>query len=275
MKILSTVQALQEWRGVLRGSVGFVPTMGALHRGHIALMDAAKARCDHTLASIFVNSKQFGVNEDLSRYPRPLADDIALLESAGVNALFAPEAEELYPNGFATTVSVARMDEMLCGAHRVGHFAGVTTVVALLFSLTRPHAAFFGEKDFQQLAILTRMNADMRLVEEMVGIPTVREADGLALSSRNRYLSAEERRIAPRLYHTLCAVRQAGGGVAQCKAAAAQLEAEGFAVEYLEMRDTTTLAITEHTANARIFVAARLGTTRLIDNVAAGIAIGS
>jgi pantoate--beta-alanine ligase len=268
MKQFSTIQALREWRQTLTGRVGFVPTMGALHHGHIALVKAAKSQCDHSVVSIFVNPKQFGANEDLSRYPRPLTQDVAMLEAAGVDALFIPSEAELYPNGFATTVSVTGMDSVLCGAHRAGHFTGVTTVVALLFSLTRPHRAFFGEKDFQQLAILTRMNQDLRLVDEIVGIPTVRETDGLALSTRNRYLNAEERRIAPLLYQTLCRLRDEGAGAEQCAAAATALQHQGFTVDYLDMRDAKTLALSNSPTNARLFVAARLGTTRLIDNLA-------
>jgi pantoate--beta-alanine ligase len=275
MLSITTLSKLRHVRHSLQGTVGFVPTMGALHAGHMALIEAAKAQCDHVIASIFVNPKQFGVNEDLSRYPRTLAEDTALLEAAGVTALFTPDAAELYPEGFATTVAVYGLDDMLCGAHRPGHFAGVTTVVALLFSLIRPDAAFFGEKDYQQLAIIRQMNRDLRLVENIIGVPTVREPDGLALSSRNRYLSGDERRIAPLLYQTLCALRDvipAKAGIQNIhplfEQAKTTLLASGVAsVEYLDMRDATTLQPATSPHNARLFIAARLGTTRLIDNI--------
>lgn len=272
MQIIAHVDALRDERARLRGSVAFVPTMGALHAGHIALVEAAKAHADHVIVSIFVNPKQFGVHEDLSHYPRPLEQDVALLRGAGVALLFTPADAELYPQGFATTVQVDALTDVLCGAHRAGHFAGVATVVSLLFSLTRPDVACFGEKDYQQLAIISRMNDDLRLVPRILAVPTVREADGLALSSRNRYLSAQERIIAPVLYQTLITTRtQIHAGVTVSDAlhnAQESLLQAGFTrVDYCEMRDATTLQTTTNPTNARVFVAAWLGTTRLIDNL--------
>src|ERR1700722_5312636 len=183
--------------------VGLVPTMGALHAGHMALVAAARARCQRTVASIFVNPKQFGPREDFSTYPRPESDDLAKLTQAGADLAFIPAVEEIYPEGFATTISVGGPSEGLCGAHRPGHFDGVATVVAKLLIQAAPDAAFFGEKDYQQLMVVRRMTQDLNLPVEIVGVPTVREADGLALSSRNVYLSAEERRLAPDLHRVM------------------------------------------------------------------------
>lgn len=273
MKIFTTPHEIKAYRASLNGSVGFVPTMGALHRGHMSLVAAAKETCDHVIASIFVNPLQFGAHEDLSRYPRPFEQDMALLQEAGVDALFAPTPDTLYPQGFATHIHITNgMDTVLCGAHRAGHFAGVCTVVALLFSLTHPTHAFFGEKDFQQLTILRQLNRDLHLVEHIIGIPTMREADGLALSSRNRYLTPEQRAIAPALYATLCHLRD-HLSVDNSKELLAwgknELLARGFtSVDYMEMRDSTHLTPATSPHNARLFAAAALGTTRLIDNIA-------
>jgi pantoate--beta-alanine ligase len=253
--------------------VGLVPTMGALHSGHLALVAAAQVQCRRVVVSIFVNPKQFGPREDFSAYPRPEADDLAKLSAAGADLAFIPTVEEMYPDGFATTISVGGPSEGLCGAHRPGHFDGVATVVAKLLTRAAPDAAFFGEKDYQQLMVVRRMTRDLDLPVEIVGVPTVREADGLALSSRNVYLTAEERRVAPNLYRML---RRAAGEIAAgaqprpiLRQASTELSGSGFAVEYLELRDAASLApLSELPATAaRLLAAVLLGRTRLIDNV--------
>ena len=255
-------------------TVGLVPTMGALHNGHMALVRAAQAACDRVVATIFVNPKQFAPHEDLGSYPRREAADLDMLRGAGVDLAFVPAAEEIYPPGFATIVRVAGLTEGLCGAHRAGHFDGVATVVTKLLLQSLPDAAYFGEKDYQQLMVVRRLVRDLDIPVRIEGVATWREPDGLALSSRNAYLSPEERRIAPELARVL---RQVAAGLARDPAAVAreaargvaQLEAAGFAVEYLEIRDAETLApvTAEVTAPSRVLAAARLGRTRLIDNV--------
>jgi pantoate--beta-alanine ligase len=244
--------------------------MGALHAGHLSLIHAAKAHSDIVIASIFVNPKQFAAGEDFSRYPRTLAADIEMLSQAGVDAVFIPEAQMLYPSGFSTQILTSGMDNVLCGAHRQGHFAGVTTIVGLLFALVRPDYAFFGEKDYQQLAIIRRMNQDIPLAGEVIAVPTMREPDGLALSSRNRYLNAEERALAPMLYQQLQHIAECSTD-ASLQSMIAQsadiLTKAGFALDYLEARMVDSLALAKQKAGARLFIAARLGTTRLIDNL--------
>jgi pantoate--beta-alanine ligase len=261
-----------DWRG--KGdSVGLVPTMGALHAGHLALVAAARARCRRVVVSIFVNPKQFGPREDFTAYPRPEADDLAKLAAANADLAFIPTPDEMYPEGFATTISVAGISEGLCGAHRPGHFDGVATVVAKLFTQVAPDLAFFGEKDYQQLMVVRRMARDLDLPVEVVGVPTVREPDGLALSSRNVYLSAEERRVAPRLQAVM---REAAAAIVNGDAPSAVLARAvlwlgeaGFAVEYVELRSAETLAplSTTPTIPARLLAAVHLGKTRLIDNI--------
>jgi pantoate--beta-alanine ligase len=253
--------------------IGLVPTMGALHVGHLALVAAAQARCRRTIVSIFVNPKQFGPREDFSSYPRPEADDLDRLSKAGVDLAFMPAVEEVYPQGFATTISVGGPSQGLCGAHRPGHFDGVATVVAKLLIQAAPDAAFFGEKDYQQLMVVRRMARDLDLPVEIIGVPTVREADGLALSSRNVYLSAEERRVAPNLYRMLQQVADdIAGGAAPAPIlhrATTALMQLGFRVEYLEMRDAASLQplSAPPVAPARLLAAVHLGKTRLIDNI--------
>jgi pantoate--beta-alanine ligase len=261
-----------------KGPVALVPTMGALHEGHLALVREAKARATSVVVSIFVNPTQFGPNEDLDAYPRQLAEDSRLLEAEGVHLLWAPPVEEVYPEGFATTVSVRGVSEGLCGASRPGHFDGVATVVAKLFNQVRPDIAVFGEKDWQQLAVIRRMARDLDLtqprVESIIGLSTVREPDGLALSSRNRYLSPDDRQRAAALPR---AMREAIGRIERGEHVSAVLLAlkqaivdGGFAsVDYAELADAETLELLPELGKrpARLLVAARIGGTRLIDNM--------
>jgi pantoate--beta-alanine ligase len=264
------------WRRARTGArVGLVPTMGGIHDGHLALIDAARAACDHVVVSLFVNPTQFGPAEDFDGYPRDAAGDARLIAAAGADVLFAPEAEEVYAPRFATTVSVSGVSQGLCGGYRPGHFDGVSTVVAKLFGQVRPDAAWFGEKDYQQLQVIRRMTEDLDLGVAVESVPTVREADGLAMSSRNRYLTAEERRVAPQLFAILSQAAEsiAGGDAAAqcCAAAVAALGEAGFAeIDYVEARDAETLEPVTGTATrpARVLGAVRLGSARLIDNVA-------
>lgn len=253
--------------------VVLVPTMGALHVGHLALVAEARRIGRRVVASIFVNPTQFGPNEDFSRYPRDLEADLALLGQAGADAAWTPAVETMYPPGFATRIDVAGLTDGLCGPFRPGHFSGVATVVTKLLNQVGPDVALFGEKDFQQLRVIQQAVADLDLAVEIRGVPTVREADGLALSSRNRYLTPEERAVAPRLHAVLADIAAAtrggspvAGPVADGRAA---LEAAGFQVQYLAVCDTQTLAQVDRVeAPARVLTAAFLGRTRLIDNVA-------
>ncbi|WP_246696577.1 pantoate--beta-alanine ligase [Methylobacterium planeticum] len=255
-------------------SVVLVPTMGALHAGHLALVAHAKAIGRRAVVSIFVNPTQFGPNEDFARYPRDVAADLAELAGPGADAAWTPEVETMYPPGFATRIAVAGLSEGLCGSVRPGHFAGVATVVTKLLNQVRPDIALFGEKDFQQLQVIRRAVRDLDLGVEIRGVPTIREADGLALSSRNRYLDAAERAVAPRLHAVLAriaaALREGAAAAPLLAEGVAELSAAGFGpVQYLEVRDAETLAPLERVAGpARVLAAAYLGRTRLIDNVA-------
>jgi pantoate--beta-alanine ligase len=280
---LDTVRTIADLRSRIAGwrkageRVGLVPTMGALHAGHMALVRTARAGCDRVVASIFVNPKQFAPNEDLASYPRREAADLDMLRAAAVALVFMPAVDEIYPPGFATTVRVADLTDCLCGAHRSGHFDGVATVVTKLLLQSLPDIAYFGEKDYQQLLVVRRLARDLDIPVHIAGAPTVREADGLALSSRNAYLSPQERRVAPDLARILRRIAAAlsaepaaiGRETARGRA---DLEGAGFAVEYLELREADTLApVTETvTAPARVFAAVHLGRTRLIDNLPIG-----
>ena len=256
-------------------TVGLIPTMGALHEGHVSLVEGALARGDAPVASIFVNPTQFGPNEDFAAYPRDEAGDFARLEAAGCRIVFAPDKEEMYPAPMLTTVKVTGVTDGLCGPFRPGHFDGVATVVTKLLMMAMPDRGYFGEKDYQQLQVIKTMVRDLAMPIEIVGMPTVREPDGLAMSSRNRYLSPAERTTALHLHRQMTAVATAvRDGKASCTAAttaASQaLLAAGFdKVEYLTVVDAESLQPLERVAGpARVIAATRLGRTRLIDNIA-------
>lgn len=261
------VRRVDELRALVRGwggSVGLVPTMGALHAGHLSLVRAAKAGADRVIVTIFVNPKQFNSAEDLAKYPRTEAADAALLAPLGVDAVFVPDPEEVYPPGFASEVTVQGVALPLEGALRPGHFAGVATVVAKLFGMTLADRAWFGEKDWQQLQVIRRMVADLNIPVEVIGHPTLRDPDGLAMSSRNARLSPRARAIAPALHHWM--QRMAAGEAG----AEAGLLAAGFErVEYLEFRDAETLGPPIPGRPRRLLAAAWLEGVRLIDNIAA------
>lgn len=256
-------------------NIAFVPTMGNLHEGHLDLVRKARTLCDVVVVSIFVNPLQFGANEDLDAYPRTLAADKEKLFSEGVQILYAPDVSDIYPHGMAaqTQVHVPDLGDTLCGRNRPGHFDGVTTVVSKLFNIVQPDVAIFGEKDFQQLSIVKRMVTDLCVPVEVIGVTTHRDEDGLALSSRNGYLSPDQRRIAPVLHQTLNSCREAIAcgfdNFLQLEShARMKLLQAGFEPDYFEIRDARSLqAVTESTEEIAILAAARLGNTRLIDNV--------
>lgn len=273
MKIIHTIQELRDWRREA-GSVAFVPTMGNLHEGHLALVREAARRADQVVVSIFVNRLQFGQGEDFDRYPRTLEQDAAKLAGEGVAVLFAPSEQELYPNvAQQYNVEPPNLQNELCGAFRPGHFRGVATVVAKLFNIVEPDYACFGKKDYQQLVILQGMAADLNFRMEIVPVDIGRAADGLALSSRNQYLSEAERKQAPQLYRELQAVARAveNGNrdyAALEQQAAANLKQAGWQVDYVEIRHAGNLQVA-HVGDSELVVlaAARLGNTRLIDNI--------
>ncbi|MBX9992620.1 pantoate--beta-alanine ligase [Phreatobacter oligotrophus] len=253
--------------------VGLVPTMGALHAGHVSLVEAARRSADRVIVSIFVNPTQFAPNEDFAKYPRTFQSDLDILSEVGTEAVYAPEVPTMYPPGAATTVSLTGPATAgLEDVSRPFHFAGVATIVAKLLIQAGPDVAVFGEKDFQQLAVIRRMAADLDLPVDIIGGATVRDADGLALSSRNRYLSAEERATAPVLHRTMLGVAKAlGDGLSPAEALAegrAAITAAGFDLDYLELRAADDLGDPHPGVPWRLLVAARLGATRLIDNIA-------
>jgi pantoate--beta-alanine ligase len=277
--ILRTIAELRQtvaaWRAT-SDTVGLVPTMGALHAGHLSLVRRSRAECRRTVVSIFVNPTQFGPSEDFNRYPRDLDGDAQKLAAVGVDAIFAPEIAEMYPQGASTTVTVAGLTDGLDGPFRPGHFAGVATIVTKLLLQVLPDIGFFGEKDYQQLQVIKRLARDLDIPVRITGVATYREPDGLAMSSRNVYLSPAERRIAPTLHRVLTNVAAAlARGEAASPAIAngkAELAKAGFTrIDYLAAVDAATLQPVERAQGpVRVAAAAWLGTTRLIDNVAAG-----
>lgn len=257
--------------------LGLVPTMGYLHAGHMSLVSESRRRSERTILSIFVNPLQFGPTEDLARYPRDLERDRRMAEEAGVDVLFVPSAEAMYPEGFQTHIEVERATQGLCGPLRPGHFRGVATVVAKLFHMTRPHVAVFGEKDFQQLAVIRRMVRDLDFGIDVVGVPTMRDADGLAMSSRNVYLGADERRAALCVPRALAAARElrAAGETDGLRILAAARRIIGdepeVRIEYVSLVDAATMEeVTTADAPSLLAVAVRVGKTRLIDNCVLG-----
>ncbi len=281
MQTITRLEMLRNAVGVLRTNgktLALVPTMGALHEGHLTLVREARRRADHVCVSIFVNPTQFAPNEDLDAYPRQMAEDTAMLEAEEVSLLWAPAVTEMYPGGFATSITVAGISDNFCGASRPGHFDGVASVVCKLFNQVQPDIACFGEKDWQQLAVIRRMARDLDLTlpkpEAIAGIPTVREADGLAMSSRNRYLSPADRQNAaslPQAMQVAIARITTGADVAATLAALeSSLLGSGFnSVDYAGLADADSLAPLDSlgTRPARLLVAARIGGTRLIDNM--------
>ena len=275
MEVLDTVRSFREARGRVAGSVGLVPTMGSLHEGHLTLVRKARSENDVATVSIFVNPSQFAQGEDLASYPRDMDRDLALLRDEGVDLVFAPTPEEMYPPGFDAWIEVEKTSEVLEGAVRPGHFRGVATVVAKLFNIIRPHSAYFGRKDGQQLAVISRMVKDLDMDVEIVAVPTVREEDGLAMSSRNVYLNPDERRAAPVIYNALNrAVDLWRQGETRCDALRAEIKAVlGSAplvssIDYVSVADSVTLEELDETApQAMVSTAVRIGKARLIDNV--------
>ena len=274
MQTVRNSEELAQARGALTSKVALVPTMGALHDGHMALIAEARKHADHVVASIFVNPAQFGEGEDFGRYPRREAEDARMLGQAGCDLLWMPAVEDIYPEGFSTKVSVTGVSERWEGEARPGHFDGVATVVAKLLLSVRPNVAVFGEKDFQQLAVIRRMVSDLNIPAEIAGVPTVREPDGLALSSRNAYLSTDERQGAVALPRALGAAAKAilsGAPVAKAvrEAKQALVDAGFLRIDYLALVDASTLEpLNEPRGEMRLLAAAVIGTTRLIDNIA-------
>jgi len=260
-----------------RPLIGLVPTLGALHAGHRALIERMAEECDVSIVSVFVNPLQFGAGEDLERYPRTLELDLRVCQAAGADLVYAPPVDEVYADGFATSVAVNKLTERWCGAGRPGHFQGVTTVVAKLFNACDPDRAYFGEKDYQQLRVVERMTRDLEFNVEIVACPTVRERDGLAISSRNQYLSASERDVAPRLHEALERLAACFSGgvhdvkslIVEAKHVLDECRHVQFKLEYLAVVDPQTLEPRERAEYGdRVLIAASIGSTRLIDNLA-------
>lgn len=276
---MRTLREINDLRSLLRDyrthgqRIALVPTMGNLHAGHLALVAKAREHADVVVASLFVNPMQFGPNEDLDGYPRTFTDDQAKLRAAGCDVLFSPSVSTLYPSGLTsqTCVHVPDVGEGLCGGSRPGHFDGVSTVVTLLFNLVQPDVACFGEKDYQQLAVIRKCVQDLHMPIDIIGVPIVRDDDGLALSSRNGYLSDAERAIAPTLYHTLCELRDALEQGESLETAfrygLKSLTEAGFTPDYLELRTPELTPVSTTTRDAVLLAAARLGPARLIDNL--------
>lgn len=279
--VFETVKAYSAWRQKLAmeqpdAIVGFVPTMGALHQGHATLMRVARQECNYVVVSIFVNPMQFGPHEDFDRYPRTFPADLEICQSAGVDVVFRPAVSEVYERPIAEMTKVIPPQELinhLCGAFRPGHFEGVATVVLKLFNMIQPTQAYFGEKDYQQLAVIRRMGRDLNLPLQVIGVPTVRERDGLAMSSRNVYLTGDERAAAPGIHAVISGVRDAVLSGAKVSAAVSEAKVSlqsisGLEVQYLELCDAETLEpLDEARKPFVVLVAAKLGNVRLIDNV--------
>lgn len=278
MIVCESIQALRQARSQCEGTLGFVPTMGYLHEGHLELVRRAAAENDHVAVSIFVNPTQFGPNEDFNAYPRSLERDLALLSAFRRLIVFTPSVQEMYPTGFQTYVNVEVISQGLEGERRPGHFRGVATVVAKLFNIVQPHRAYFGQKDAQQLAVIRQMVHDLAFPVEIIGVPTVRAADGLALSSRNSYLTPQERAAAPVLYRALSTARaryEAGERDAEALRRVMQdvLAAEPLAqVDYISVADAETLRECEGAITGAVLLsmAVRIGRARLIDNITLG-----
>ena len=275
MKTETTIQGLTASLAPARSTkklIGFVPTMGNLHEGHLTLVRAAKKICDVVVVSIFVNPIQFGAGEDFDSYPRTLEQDSRLLADVGCDIIFAPSVDQMYgKQPRLTNISVSQITDDLCGKSRPGHFDGVAVVVTKLFNIVQPNFAFFGQKDYQQLAVIRQLVQDLNMPLEVIGVPIVRAEDGLALSSRNGYLSEQQRAIAPTIYQLLKQAEQQlheGHALAQVlESISKQLTQAGFVVDYVEARQTNLQPIAQFDRNVVLFVAAKLGTTRLIDNL--------
>ena len=278
IEVLRTIEGIRRWRRQAGGTVGLVPTMGALHEGHLSLVRAAQQKADRSVVSVFVNPLQFGANEDLSAYPRNFDRDLALLKSAGAEAVFYPSVEEMYPRGQSVTrVSVGAMGQVLCGRTRPIHFDGVATVVMKLFHIVQPDFAFFGEKDWQQLAVIRRMVDDLNVPVTVVGVPTVRDANGLALSSRNQYLSPSEHGAATNLSQALQAGKRRFDAGERDREAIRQtigewLQTAGLNPEYVELVDPDSLETAPQVLDRPTVaaLAVRIGRARLIDNIMLG-----
>ncbi|MBW8040759.1 MAG: pantoate--beta-alanine ligase [Planctomycetes bacterium] len=281
MEVANTIDSVRELVKAARSAgkkIGFVPTMGALHIGHISLIEAAVKKCDFVIVSIFVNPTQFGPGEDYKKYPRPLEDDLEICRNAGVDVVFAPAQEQMYPSENVTWVNVEKLTEPLCGRSRPGHFRGVTTVCAKLFNIVAPDVVFFGAKDAQQAIVIKRMVEDLNMPLEIVVCPTIRESDGLAVSSRNKYLTEEEKKDATLIYKSLEKCREMiEAGTTDIGTITAEMrtilsQSPAIEVEYVSIVDVEILQSIDHiTGKVLAVVAVRIGQTRLIDNIVVDI----